>query len=226
MKKKVFLTKEQKVDMIRLYGKGETFSELAKAFNVSIATVRKVCAASKKKSRKSQRLTDAQRKEIVDLRKAGKSIADIAALMGVSPTTAGRVSRSAGIKTKAEKEMAYSGGAVHLPQTMRELINALALQDEEPKHTIFRALSALAVKEQAEQTFERTNEGRLEQEEIDALLKPDSGAVIHTDDGPYLAHPLVDKKGDDFVEGIKLTLGIAAVIGLVLLALGQAGVLS
>jgi predicted ArsR family transcriptional regulator len=50
-----------------------------------------------------------------------------------------------------------------------------------------------------------------------------AGVVMYTDEGPQV--PLVSKKGDDFMEGIKLTLGIAVALGLFFLALGQAGVL-
>jgi hypothetical protein len=61
----------------------------------------------------------------------------------------------------------------------------------------------------------------LTKEEVAELTKPVH--IIHTDEGPQI--PLVSKKGDDFMDGIKLTLGIAAVLGLFFLALGQAGVL-
>jgi len=225
MKKRVYLTKEQRVEMIRLYGKGETLKELAKAFNVSYGTAKGVCANTANKKRARATVTDTTRKEVIDLRKAGKSYEDIAALTGVSRATVTRIVTAAGMKGRAKKKVAYSGGVVYLPQTARGLVEALAWKDEEPKDTIIRALAALSLKEQEDETFWRTNEGILEREEIDALLKPDSGAVIHTDDGPYLAHPLVSKKGDDLMEGFKLTLGITALLALLVLTLNQAGVL-
>ena len=63
-------------------------------------------------------------------------------------------------------------------------------------------------------------------ERAELVVGPGGHIIYHADDGPYLAHPLTDKKGDEFMDGLKMTLGVAAVIGLVLLALGQAGVLS
>jgi len=224
MKKRVYLTKEQRVEMIRLYGKGETLKELAKAFNVSYGTAKGVCANTANKKRARATVTDTTRKEVIDLRKAGKSYEDIAALTGVSRATVTRIVTAAGMKGRAKKKVAYSGGVVYLPQTARGLVEALAWKDEEPKDTIIRALAALSLKDQEDETFWRTNEGILEREEIDALLsKSNDGDMIYTDEGPQV--PLVSKKGDDLMEGIKLTLGITALLALLVLTLNQAGVL-
>jgi len=224
MKKRVYLTKEQRVEMIRLYGKGETLKELAKAFNVSYGTAKGVCANTANKKRARATVTDTTRKEVIDLRKAGKSYEDIAALTGISRATVNRIVTAAGMKGRAKKKVAYSGGVVYLPQTARGLVEALAWKDEEPKDTIIRALAALSLKDQEDETFWRTNEGILEREEIDALLsKSNDGDMIYTDEGPQV--PLVSKKGDDLMEGIKLTLGITALLALLVLTLNQAGVL-
>jgi len=224
MKKRVYLTKEQRVEMIRLYGKGETLKELAKAFNVSYGTAKGVCANTANKKRARATVTDTTRKEVIDLRKAGKSYEDIAALTGISRATVNRIVTAAGMKGRAKKKVAYSGGVVYLPQTARGLVEALAWKDEEPKDTIIRALAALSLKDQEDETFWRTNEGILEREEIDALLsKSNDGDMIYTDEGPEI--PLVSKKGDDLMEGFKLTLGITALLALLVLTLNQAGVL-
>ena len=164
VKKKVFLTKKQKSEIVRLKNKGETVKELAAAYNVSEGTIYgAIKTAPARKPRKD--VTPAMADEMLELRSAGMSLAKIADMVGVGYTTVCR----------------------H--------INKLG----DPMKVNVAPAKPLLTKQEIAELTSRPNEG------------------------PEL--PPVSKKGDDLMEGFKLTLGVAAVLGLVLLALSQAGVL-
>jgi len=158
-KTKVFLTPKQKIEIIRLKNKGETVKELAAAYNVSESCIRDVCRSSVRRPRTE--VTAAMADEMLELRMAGKTHAEIAELVGVGMATVSRHLKKLGDPMKA--------------------------------HVGKKAV--------------------------------EPARIVHTDDGPYLAHPLTSKKADDFMDGLKLTVGIAAIIGLAMFALNQAGVL-
>ena len=154
-------------------------------------------------------LTPKQKSEIIRLKKKGETPKELAAAYNVSVGTIHRVCAGATRKQRVEVTNAMADEMLELRlagKTYAEIASLMGLG----MATVGRHINRLGDPMKAY--------GRKK------VVEP--ARIIHTDEGPYLAHPLTDKKGDDFVEGIKLTLGIAAVLGLVLLALGQAGVLS
>jgi DNA-binding CsgD family transcriptional regulator len=169
IKKKVFLTKKQKSEIVRLKNKGETVKELAAAYNVSEGTIYSTIKAAPARKPRTE-VTAAMADEMLELRSAGMSMNKIADMMGLGYATVARHLKKLGDPMKVK---------------------------------------AVATKP------------ILTKEEVAELTKPVH--MIHTDEGPQA--PLVSKKGDDFMEGIKLTLAVAAALALILLAMNQAGVL-
>jgi DNA-binding CsgD family transcriptional regulator len=170
IKKKVFLTKKQKSEIVRLKNKGETVKELAAAYNVSEGTIYSTIKAAPTRKPRTE-VTAAMADEMLELRSAGMSMNKIADMMGLGYATVARHLKKLGDPMKAK-----------------------------------------AV----------TTKPILTKEEVVELTKPD-GVMMYTDEGPQV--PMTSKKGDDFMEGIKITFGIAVVLGLFFLFLEQAGVL-
>ena len=168
--------------------------------------------ATKQAKRKTKVfLTPKQKSEIIRLKKKGETIKELAGAYNVAENTIRSICRTSPVcKPRTEVTNAMADEMLELRmagKSHREIAELMGVG----MATVSRHLKKLGDPMKAY--------GRKK------VVEP-ARIIYHADDGPYLAHPLTDKKGDDFVEGIKLTLGIAAVIGLVLLALGQAGVLS
>jgi transposase len=155
-------------------------------------------------------LTPKQKIEIIRLKNKGETVKELAAAYNVSINTIRGICRTTPArKPRTEVTAAMADEMLELRmagKSHREIANLVGVG----MATVSRHLNRLGDPMKA-------HVGK-------KVVAP--AHIVHTDDGPYLAHPLTDKKGDDLMEGLKMTLGIAAVIGLVLLALGQAGVLS
>ena len=168
-KTKVFLTAQQKSEVIRLKRIGTPIEELAAVYKVHPNTIKSICKGGK--TRKPRVIvTPAMADEMLELRAAGMSMNKIAGLMGLGQATVVRHLKKLGDPLKAK---------------------------------------AVATKP------------ILTKEEVAELTKPVH--MIHTDEGPQI--PLVSKKGGDLMEGFKLTLGIAAILAILMLGLDQAGLL-
>jgi len=163
IKKKVFLTKKQKSEIVRLKNKGETVKELAAAYNVSEGTIYTTIKAAPARKPRTE-VTAAMADEMLELRSAGMSMNKIADMMGLGQATVARHLKKLGDPLKAKAVATKSEGALH-----------------------------------------------------------PAGVVMYTDEGPQI--PMTSKKGDDFMEGIKLTFGVAVVLGLLFLLLEEVGVL-
>jgi len=161
IKKKVFLTKKQKSEIVRLKNKGETVKELAAAYNVSEGTIYTTIKAAPARKPRTE-VTAAMADEMLELRSAGMSMNKIADMMGLGQATVARHLKKLGDPMKAK---------------------------------------AVATKP------------ILTKEEVVELTKPEAPEA-----------PLVSEKGDDFMDGIKLTLGVAAILGLLVLTMKAAGV--
>lgn len=155
-------------------------------------------------------LTPKQKIEIIRLKNKGETVKELAAAYNVSINTIRSICRTSPVRrTRTEVTAAMADEMLELRiagKTYQQIADLVGVGHA----TVSRHINKLGDPMKA-------HVGK-------KVVEP--AHIVHTDDGPYLAHPLTDKKGDDFMEGLKLTVGIAAVIGLVLLALGQAGVLS
>lgn len=217
-KTKVFLTNEQKVEVIRLKGLGHSTKELAATYNVSVGVINNLTKPTKKKRRVMVKVNAVVAEEIMALRASGKTYKEIEAMTGVSHGSICRVIKEKGDPSPTRPH--FKGHYVYLPDTTYAYLDGLRYSDdngdEADPDVVMRALKALATSTPEQEFSDLTKEGRREKSFHPA-------GMIYTDEGPQI--PLVSKKGDDFMDGIKLTLGIAAVLGLFFLALGQAGVL-
>jgi len=213
-KTKVFLTNEQKVEVIRLKGLGHSTKELAATYNVSVGVINNLTRPTKKKRRVMVKVTPVIAEEIMALRATGKSYKDIEAMTGVSHVSVCRVVKENGDPSPTRPH--FKGHYVYLPDTTYAYLDGLRYSDDNGEEAdpdvVMRALKALATSTPDKEFADLTKEGHREK-----------AHMIYTDEGPQA--PLVSKKGDDFMDGVKLTLGVAAVLGLLLLALSQAGVL-
>ena len=155
-------------------------------------------------------LTPKQKIEIIRLKNKGETVKELAAAYNVSINTIRSICRTSPVrKSRTEVTAAMADEMLELRmagKSQKEIGDLLGLGHA----TISRHLKKLGDPMKA-------HAGK-------KVVEP--AHIVHTDDGPYLAHPLTSKKADDFMEGLKITVGIAAVIGLTLLALSQAGVLS
>jgi DNA-binding CsgD family transcriptional regulator len=166
-------------------------------------------STTKSKRKTKVFLTPKQRVEVVRLKNKGETVKELAAAYNVSINTIRGICRSSVRKPRTEVTAAMADEMLELRiagKTYQQIADLLGIAEA----TVSRHINKLGDPMKAHVGKKVAEPAR----------------IIHTDDGPYLAHPLTDKKGDDLMEGLKITLGIAAVIGLVLLALGQAGVLS
>jgi transcriptional regulator with XRE-family HTH domain len=161
-------------------------------------------------------ITKEQRTMIISLRKTGKTYKEIADATGVSQGTVVRYTRdvkptkAATKKSAAKKKSAdKSAGLMYVPVSVRALISALATPHEKPMDTVLRGLRLLAEKD--EQEINDLNA-------LPVVSKEESDALREE-------YPAVTDTAADYMEGVKLTFGIAVLIGLVLLTLNQAGVL-
>lgn len=161
-------------------------------------------------------ITKEQRTMIISLRKTGKTYKEIAEATGVSQGTVVRYTRdvkptkAATKKSAAKKKSAdKSAGLMYVPVSVRALISALATPHEKPMDTVLRGLRLLAEKD--EQEINDLNA-------LPVVSKEESDALREE-------YPAVTDTAADYMEGVKLTFGIAVLIGLVLLTLNQAGVL-
>jgi transcriptional regulator with XRE-family HTH domain len=161
-------------------------------------------------------ITKEQRTMIISLRKTGKTYKEIADATGVSQGTVVRYTRdvkptkAATKKSAAKKKSAdKSAGLMYVPVSVRALISALATPHEKPMDTVLRGLRLLAEKD--EQEINDLNA-------LPVVSKEESDALREE-------YPAVTDTAADYMEGVKLTFGIAVLIGLVLLTLNAAGVL-
>jgi len=219
MKKRVYLTNAQKSEVIRLHGQGVGQRELADTYNVSQSVISKLVRG---KAKTRAVITPAIRQEVVDLRNAGKTYAEIAELVGMARSTVWRVlsehsdniSKLKKAKVKPVAPTKSGGKSIYLPASIYALANALRQTDEPDASVVTRALKNMAYN-MTDDDFSRTAEGELEKYELEQerFLEERRRQVETT-------------QAKDVMDGFKITLGIAAVIGLLLLALNQAGVLS
>jgi transcriptional regulator with XRE-family HTH domain len=162
-------------------------------------------------------ITKEQRTMIISLRKTGKTYKEIAEATGVSQGTVVRYTRDVKPTKSAETKKATakkksadkSAGLMYVPVSVRALISALATPHEKPMDTVLRGLRLLAEKD--EQEINDLNA-------LPVVSKEESDALREE-------YPAVTDTAVDYMEGVKLTFGIAVLIGLVLLTLNQAGVL-
>jgi Mor family transcriptional regulator len=199
MKKKVFLTKEQKVNVIAKHNRGETAAELAKNYNVSVSTIFNILKPHQRKERKE--VTPKTIKKFKELRNAGKSYSDISKLTGYAQSTISR--HIGGSRTPtAEQTEAVNGGSMYLSKPICALIEALKYEGESVPSVIIRALKALA---ETEKDFDKTQEGIEELNEARDAYEAD--------------HSMTTERGRDSVNMIGMALITAAVMAL-LFALG------
>jgi len=167
--------------------------------------------ATKAKRKTKVFLTPKQKSEVIRLKGAGTSIEELAAVYNVHQNTIKSICK--GKKPRKPRVLVTSAMA----DEMLELRAAGMTYDKiadmlDIGHaTVARHLKKLGDPLKAKYVATKPI---LTKEEVVELTKPEAPEA-----------PLVSKKGDDFMDGIKLTLGIAAVLGLFFLALGQAGVL-
>ena len=158
-----------------------------------------------KKAKQKVFLTQKQKSEIIRLKNKGESVKDLAAAYNVSQGVIYNTIRVA--PTRKPRKLVTPAIADEMLElraaglSMHKIAATLDLGNS----SVVRHLNKLG----------------------DPLKAKHVGAkpvhMIHTDEGPEI--PLVSKKGADLMEGFKLTLGIAAILFLLILGLDQAGML-
>ena len=167
-------------------------------------------AKQTKPSRKAKVfLTAAQKSEIIRLKRKGETAEELAGAYNVAVTTIHNICRNGKHrKTRTEVTAAMADEILELRaagKSFQQIADLMGLGVS----TVGRHLKKLGDPLKAHVGA------------ITPVKKPVH--LIYTDEGTMT--PPTSEKADDYMDGLKLTLGIAAVLALVLLALGQAGVL-
>jgi DNA-binding transcriptional ArsR family regulator len=173
--------------------------------------------ATKAKRKTKVFLTPKQKSEVIRLKGAGTPIDELAAVYNVHPNTIKSICK--GGKTRKPRVLVTSAMA-------DEILELRAAGMTFDKIASMMNIGHATVSRHLKKLGDPLKAKYLENKPLPSA-KPEGthhpAGMIYTDEGPEL--PPVSKRGDDFMDGIKLTLGIAAVLGLFILALGQAGVL-
>ena len=165
--------------------------------------------AKKSKAKARVFLTPKQKSEIVLQSKKGESVKELAAAYKVSQVTIYRILNKAPARNPRTVVTTEMADRILELRSDGMSMNKIATTMGLGQATVVRHLRKLCDPMKAKA----------------ATSKPVTKPVhmIHTDEGPQI--PLVSKKGGDLMEGFKLTLGIAAILFLLMLGLDQAGML-
>ena len=174
--------------------------------------------AKKSKAKARVFLTPKQKSEIVLQSKKGESVKDLAAAYKVSQVTVYRILNKAPARNPRTVVTTEMADRILELRSDGMSMNKIATTMGLGQATVVRHLRKLGDPMKAKAVATKPI---LTKEEVAELTKPVH--MIHTDEGPEI--PLVSKKGGDLMEGFKLTLGIAAILFLLMLGLDQAGML-
>ena len=169
--------------------------------------------AKKSKAKARVFLTPKQKSEIVLQSKKGESVKELAAAYKVSQVTIYRIVNKAPARNPRTVVTTEMADRILELRSDGMSMNKIATTMGLGQATVVRHLRKLGDPMKAKAATSKP------------VTKPVTKPVhmIHTDEGPEV--PLVSKKGGDLMEGFKLTLGIAAILFLLMLGLDQAGML-